>query len=82
MGACCGKGGLFSGGGPEPEVDDPSSYLTAEEMEGDRDREAMMESSTLHNVRVRVPSPLPPFALQPTHRTANTIRPHGQPAAL
>jgi len=50
MGACCGKGGLFGGGGAEAEADDPSSYLTAEEMEGDRDVEATMESSTLHNV--------------------------------
>lgn len=50
MGACCGKGGLFGGGGPEAEADDPSSYLTAEEMEGDRDAEATMESSTLQNV--------------------------------
>jgi hypothetical protein len=56
MGACCGKGGLFGGGGAEAEADDPSSYLTAEEMEGDRDVEATMESSTLHNVRARASS--------------------------
>lgn len=45
-------GGLFGPAGGDAAGDDPSSYLTAEEMEGDRDTEATMENSTLRQVLV------------------------------
>jgi hypothetical protein len=68
MGGCCsgGMGGLFGPAGGDAAGDDPSSYLTAEEMEGDRDTEATMENSTLRQVCARLTPH--PNTMNPTGR--------------